>query len=152
MADVPAVQNIEDVMMGDGAEFWLAQADGDLQELAMVLEVPMPQETDDLVEVTHMKSPNKRKEYISGWGDGSEGDVVMNYVPGSPTDILIREAKASKAPRAYKVVLPTADDGTWEITGFVLVRGYAPSNPMADRRTATMTVKFTGEENQEEGA
>jgi predicted secreted protein len=152
MADVPAVQNIEDVLMGDGSEFWLAQADGDLQELAMVLEVPPVSETDDLVEVTHMKSPNKRKEYIPGWSDGDEADVVMNYVPGSTTDILIREAKASKELRDYKIVLPLNDGETWEITGSCIVRAYKTSNPMADRRTATMTIKFTGAETQEAGA
>jgi predicted secreted protein len=152
MADVPAVQNIDDVDLGDGSEFWLAAANEDLHELAMVTEVPMPQEDIDLVEVTHMKSPNRRKEYISGWKDGSEGDVVMNYVPGSPTDILIREAKEAGDRRAYRIVLPTADDGTWEVTGFVIVRAYLPTNPLNDRRTATMTVKFTGAETQAAGA
>lgn len=151
MADVPAVNDIDDVELGAGSEFWLADDAGNLTELEMVLEVPMPQETDDLVEVTHMKSPGKRKEYIGGWSDGSEADVVMNYVPGSKTDKLIREAKASKERRAYRIVLPTSD-GTWVITGFVLVRGYLPTNPIGDRRTAAMTVKFTGAEAQAAGA
>jgi predicted secreted protein len=151
MVDKPAVHNIEDADLGDGSEFWLAAANGDMTELAMVLEVPMPQEDIDLVEVTHMKSPNRRKEYISGWKDGSEGDVVMNYVPGSPTDVLIRGAKDSGERRAYRIVLPTAD-GTWEVSGFVIVRGYQPTNPLGDRRTATMTVKFTGAETQAAGA
>lgn len=151
MADVAAVQNIEDADLGDGSEFWLAAANGDMVELAMVTEVPMPQEDIELVEVTHMKSPGRRKEYISGWKDGSEGDVVMNYVPGSPTDVLIRGAKDAGDRRAYRIVLPTKD-GTWEITGFVIVRAYLPNNPLGDRRTATMTVKFTGAETQAEGA
>jgi len=147
MADKPAVQNIADVDLGAGSEFWLAAANGDMTEFAMVTEVPYPSESDDLVEVTHMKSPNKRKEYIGGWSDGDEADITMNYVPGSPTDLLIREAKASKKPRAYRLVFPTAT-GKWQITGFVLVRAYSVAAPMDDRRTATVTVKFTGAENQ----
>lgn len=151
MPDVPATFDIEDVDLGDGSEFWLENAEGNLQELAMVTEVPMPQEETELIEVTHMKSPNRRKEYTSGWKDGSEGDVVMNYVPGSETDALIRDAKDKGDRRAYRIVLPTKD-GTWEVTGFVIVRGYLPTNPLGDRRTATMTVKFTGAETQAAGA
>ena len=35
-------------------------------------------------------------------------------------------------------------NGTWEITGSLIVRNYVRTNPKADLRLATLTVKWTG--------
>ncbi|WP_165363653.1 hypothetical protein [Sphingobium cupriresistens] len=72
-------------------------------------------------------------------------------IPGSPSDVLLRKAKADLRPHAYKIVLQNGT-GTWEITGSLLVRDYVRSNPMMDRRTATARVKWVNLETEAAGA
>jgi hypothetical protein len=132
--------------IGYGAGFFLhngvAAAGGALVELAEVFALNPPDEQADDIEVTHFKSPGRTKEYIQGLIDAGEADVSMNYNPGSPTDILIREAKTSGKNRDYKIELLDEDGDIWEITGQVYVKGYKRDIPINDRMAATMTVRF----------
>jgi hypothetical protein len=134
--------------LGYGAGFWLANAAGTLTELAEVFALNPPNEQADDVEVTHFRSPGKKREYIQGLIEAGEADVQMNYEPGSATDVLVREAKAATGDagtRAYKIELLDSAGDIWEITGECYVKGYARDVPVDDRMTATMTVKFTGD-------
>jgi predicted secreted protein len=141
-----------EVGIGSGSEFWLDNASNVLTELGEILSVtpPNPQTAD--VEATHMKSPNRRREYIAGLIEDGEGSFEMNYIPGSATDVLIRAAQNDGATRSYKIVLPVADGTTWEITGDCIVKGYERSTPIDDRMTATLTVRFTGASSEAAGA
>lgn len=129
--------------IGLGTAFWLGNATAVLTELGEILSVTPPSSTVDEVDATHMKSPNRRKEYIAGLVDDGEGSFEMNYVPGSASDILIREAVNAGASRAYKIVIPNGAAG-WEITGTCIVRAYERNVPIDDRMTATLSVRFTG--------
>jgi predicted secreted protein len=141
-----------EVGIGWGAEFWLDNASDSLTELGEVLSVtpPNPQTAD--VVATHMKSPNRRNEYIAGLIDDGEGTFEFNYVPGGATDVLIRAAINDGNTRDYKIVLPVADGSTWEITGDCIVKGWERTTPIDDRMTATMTVRFTGASSEAAGA
>jgi hypothetical protein len=75
--------------------------------------------------------------------DGAESNLVMKIALGSPSDLACRAAMADGKSRPYKMVLPTAS-GTWEITGSLIVRNYTRTNPKADLRMATLTVKWSG--------
>ena len=129
--------------IGWGAAFWLANASATLTELAEITSITLPNAQVADVEATHFKSPNRRREYISGLIEDGEGSFEMNYNPGSATDILVRAAREDGVARAYKIVVP---DGaaTWEVTGTCIVKGYERSVPMDDRMMATLSVRFTG--------
>jgi predicted secreted protein len=137
--------------IGIGAEFWLDNASSVLTQLGEITGVSLPNSQVAEVEATHFGSPNRRREYISGLIDDGEGSFEMNYIPGSPTDALIRAALADGVTRGYKIVVPTAD-GTWEVTGDLIVRGYERGVPLDDRMTATLTVRFTGAATEAAGA
>ncbi len=131
--------------IGLGTEFWLeATAGGTLTKLGEILGVPSPSITVDEVEATHMGSPGGYREYITGLRDGGEGEITMNYVPGSPTDLLIRAALADGEQREYMIVIPDGATG-WEVTGTLVVRSYAKDIPIDDRMTATLGVRFSGQ-------
>ena len=132
------------VGIGSGAQFWLGNASNVLIKLAEIVSVnpPNPQVAD--VEATHMESPNRRKEYIAGLIEDGTGAFEMNYVPGSASDQLLIAALAAGTARAYKIVLPVANGTTWEISGTCIPKGYDRNTPIADRMTATLTVRFTG--------
>jgi predicted secreted protein len=130
--------------IGSSAEFWLADDAGVLTELEEILSVTPPNPQVDDVEATHFKSPGRRREYISGLIEDGEGVFEMNYVPGSDTDELIREALEAGDDREYKIVVPDGDFG-WAISGTCIVKGYERNIPIDDRMTASLTVRFTGE-------
>lgn len=133
-----------DARIGYGAEFWLDDATGTLTKLAEITNVtpPNPQVSD--VEATHFESPGRRREYVTGLIEDGEGTFEMNYVPGSDTDELIREALADGETREYRIIVPDGADG-WQIDGSCIVRGYERNIPIDDRMTATLTVRFTGD-------
>jgi len=136
----------DEVVTGHGSEFWLANAAGTLVQLAELTEVPLPAGAADLYETSHLKTQGFKTFKTARLADGEEADLVGNYIPGSPTDALIREAKESGEAREFRIVIDVDDDGTTrrEFTGEVLVRNYVRSNPADDRRTFTATVKWSG--------
>lgn len=141
--------------IGYGAELHLwdrlkAGAPG-LVELDEMTGIKTPSSTVDTVDATHFKSAGAYREFIAGLIDTGEADMVMNYVPGSVSDLLCQQVKNDRATIAYKIVLPT-EDGTWEITGNLLPRTYDTDIPIDDRMAATLGVKFSGPEVQAAGA
>ncbi len=131
--------------IGWGSEFWLADGDGTLVELDEVTELPFEEAEADDVDVTHFKSPGRRKEYVAGLIEPGTGTLGMNYIPGSPTDVLIREAHASGKPRAYREFLT---DGTtkkiWQIDGFLIVKSRPRTVTVGDKKQLQVNVRFTG--------
>jgi predicted secreted protein len=132
-----------DALIGYGTEFWLDNAAGVLTQLDEITAVTPPNPQVEDVEATHFLSPNRRREYISGLIEDGEGTFEMNFVAGSATDEIIRDALNDGVARSYKIVLPDGAAG-WEITGECIVKGYERAIPIDDRMTATLTVRFTG--------
>lgn len=139
---------MSDARIGWGGEVQLSTSiseDG-LTELVEVVSFGLPDEQADEVEVTHLKSEDRRKEYISGLTDGGEVEVGLNYVPGSATDILIRDAKDAGDIRAVRFIIPGTDgEPAWQITTTGFVKGYK-RGPLApgDKIEATVTIRITG--------
>lgn len=130
------------VGIGLGSQFWLANASAVLTQLDELLSVTPPNPQNDDVEATHMAST--AKEYISGLTDYGNGEFTFNFIPGNATDVLIRAAVVDKVVRAFKVVLPIANGTHQEITGNCIVKGWVPADPIAERMTAALTVRYTG--------
>ncbi|SNT76713.1 phage tail tube protein [Paracoccus seriniphilus] len=109
-------------------------------ELEFVGDIDMPDEQIDEIEVTHMKSPGRRKQFISGLTDGGEVSIPMNYIPGSATDVLLLGLKASG--ETVQVEITLTETGTPEIyAGFL--KGYARTAPVNDKMMATATFRLS---------
>jgi hypothetical protein len=131
--------------IGWGTTFLLANAAGVLTELDEVTEIPFAEETADDVETTHFKSPKRRKEYKLGLIEPGEGTLTLNYIPGSPTDILLRAAHNDGKVRAFRAILPDeVGEPDWQIDGFLLVKSRGRNVPIGDRMTQSVMVRFTG--------
>ena len=98
----------------------------------------------DQVEVTHMQSPNRYREFISGLLDGGEASFEMNFVPGSTSDDRIFELlnlpTGVSRRRACRISFPNGV--TWSFDAEVT--GYEPDVPFDDAMTATVTLKVSG--------
>lgn len=109
-------------------------------EIALVQDIEMPDEQIDEVDVTHMKSPGRRKQFIAGLIDGGEVSIPHNYIPGSPTDILLKEIKASGEQVVIEITL--TEDGEPEgFSGYL--SGYGRTAPIGDKMTATATFRLS---------
>lgn len=129
------------VQTGIGSEFWLKPATGILVKIGEVTNVPIPNGTTDLIDASHMGTVGFRDYIQSPLQDGEEADLEINWIPNSATDLLLRDAVGFS--RDFKVVCPVAG-GHYDFTGACLVRRYVRTNPMDDKRTATLTVKWMG--------
>jgi predicted secreted protein len=112
--------------------------------LAEVKSITPPSIDVDQVEVTHMQSPNRFREYISGLLDGGEASFEMNFIPGSTSDDrlfeLLNLPTGVSRRRACRISYPNGV--TWSFNAEVT--GYEPDVPFDDAMTATVTLKVTG--------
>lgn len=116
-----------------------------LDELVQVVSFGLPDNATDRVETTHLKSPNRRREYTSGLVDGGEVEVVLNFRPGSDTDQLIEDAQIAGDERAVRFVVPHLGVAAWDYTTTAIVTGYNRGTVTADgKMEATMTLAITG--------
>ena len=131
-----------DVETGHDSTFELDNASGTLTKLGEITGVmPVPSGAAPLLDATHFETVDFM-DYIQGpLQDGEEVDIEMNWIPGSATDALCREAKGKT--RDYKITLPV-DEDTYEITGSVLVRDYISTNPNLEKRSCILRVKWVG--------
>ncbi len=113
-----------------------------LVEIGEVINVTPPGGTADRVDATHMKSPGRRREYISGLIDSGEASFEINWIPGSPTDVLLRGLLASGAVVEHQIEWANGVSVTFDAA----LTGFEKSTPIDDRMTATITVAPSGEE------
>jgi predicted secreted protein len=117
------------------------EVNGTFTALAEVFEVTPPEIAVDQVEVTHFKSPNRSREYIPALSDNGTASASMNYVPNSATDQLIDTLLGSGDVAKMRITYP--NDAT--VTFDAFVSGYSKSIPVADRMTAEVQFKVTGD-------
>jgi hypothetical protein len=127
-----------DVETGRG-EFWLDDAASLSTKLGEVFEIPIPTGAAELIDASHFDTVGFRDYITARLRDGEEADVVLNWVPNSATDILCVAAIGQTRDFAIRVY---QDTGVYIFTGSVLVRDYVRTNPLDDRRTGTLRVKW----------
>jgi len=135
-------------LLGYGTTFVIATSGNsptDYVSVGEIYDVTPPSAEVDQVEVTHMQSDNRRREFISGLIDGGECSFEMNFIPGSAGDLELIEiltlALGVSRRRQCRIRYP---NGVTE-TFFAELQQYQPSVPTDDRMTATVTFKVTGD-------
>lgn len=135
------------VTIGYGAKVSLETEDSplDFLELSEVFNITPPQMTVDSIEATHMQSPNRRREFVSGLIGSGECSFEMNYIPGSVSDIRLNEILDIPAgqQRRRQVLITYPNGETHQFSGELT--GYEPNIPTDDRMTATVTFTVTGD-------
>lgn len=129
---------------GWGGSFHLGLVAGTLTELIEVVSFTLPNGETETIEATHLKSPNRRREFIAGMIDDGDLEIVLNYVPGSATDVLVSAAHNDGVVRFFKAVIPRAT-ANWEILGSGIITGRDRGSVEADgvMRTTVM-MRMTG--------
>jgi hypothetical protein len=144
--------------IGWGGKVYLSTdgTEANLTQLSEVVDTAFPQDQADEVDATHLLSPGRRKEFISGLIDAGSVTVTLNYVPGGATDLLLTAAKENGTTRKVRFEIPD-DTGTgaieWNVTTSCFVKQYAPDKMAAGEKiTATAVLRITGAQEQGAGA
>jgi xanthine/CO dehydrogenase XdhC/CoxF family maturation factor len=144
--------------IGWGGKLFLStdNTEANLVQLAEVVSCTFPQDQADEVEVTHLLSPGRRKEFKAGLIDGGDVTVQLNYVPLGATDLLLVAARTTGDTRKVRFEIPD-DSGTGTIDANVttqaFVKRYAPDNmEPGSKITATLILRITGDQEQGAGA
>lgn len=127
---------------GWGGEFHFDNNSNVLTEWVEVVSFTLPNGQTEQLDATHLKSPNRRREKVSGMIDDGDLTVVLNYRPGSQTDIDIMQAFTEGDTRDYMAVVPRATTD-WEVTGQAYVAGVDRGEISVDgimRVTVTLTL------------
>ncbi|QIG80109.1 phage tail tube protein [Stakelama tenebrarum] len=134
-----------------GNEFWLEDTPGGtLTELGEVTGIPTDSDEAEEVDVTHFKSPERRRETKAGLSTPSSGDLMINYLPGSPTEAILRQAAADRLVRAYREIIPDeAGDADWQVDGYLWVKSRGRPLEVGGVMRQTISVKFTGSRSEQ---
>lgn len=111
-------------------------------ELGKVNNISPPNEQTDQVERTHMKSPNRTKQFVSGLKDPGDMTIGLNYVPGNGTELYIIAWRKTGENREVEVGLAESlEADTFE--AFPL--GFAPGSlEPSGLMTADLNLKVAG--------
>lgn len=114
--------------------------EGPFTNLGEVTSITPPPVTRDIIDATHMESPEGWREFIAGLKDGGEMSCDLNFVPGSATDDLLVAMQAEDDPRPMQITFPNG--AIWAFSAYCT--GYEPTAPVDDKMTATATFKVSG--------
>jgi predicted secreted protein len=113
--------------------------------VAEVINVTPGEATADRIDATHMQSPGRRREYISGLIDNGEASFEINWVPGSATDERLRTLFESGQTVQHRITFPGGAPRL-TVTYEASIIGFSKAIPIDDRMTATITVAVSGAE------
>lgn len=135
-----------EAMIGYGSIFAIDDENSPTNYVALgeVMSITPPSETIDLIDATHMQSPDRRREFIDGLIDGGEASFEMNYIPGSASDerlnVLLNLPTGTSRRRSCRITYP---NGVFQTFNAILT-GYEKTVPFDDKMVATVTFKVTG--------
>ena len=110
--------------------------------LEEIKDVTWPVAEADDIEATHMASPNRTKEFISGLTDNGEVVIPMNWVPGSDTDVLLADLKST----GELVQVEFTDNSVCATPEVYIgyVRRYSRTSPVNDVQMAEAAFRISG--------
>lgn len=134
---------MSDAILGYGITYEIESAVPDLfDELGEVSDITIPDETVDEVDVTHYKSPDRTREFLAGLIAKGDGTFTINWIPGNPTDLILRNLRISGDTRRHRITFPNSTVVTFP----AFIKGRTPALPIDDRLSCSFTVKGAGAE------
>jgi hypothetical protein len=109
-------------------------------DLGEVINIGPPTRDLDIIDATHMQSPNRTREFILGLIDPGEANVEMNYVPGGTTDDMLVAIEAAAVAVNCRIVFPNGVN--WTFLALLQSRDFDIT--VDDKMTHTATWKVTG--------
>lgn len=113
----------------DGGSTWV--------EVEEIGSITPPSFTTDTVDATHMQSPNRTREFISGLIDPGSASFTINWIPGSASDVLLKGLQTNGTSFGARETYPNGVTSTY--TG--IVEGLTAAVPLDDKMSMEVTIK-----------
>jgi hypothetical protein len=132
-------------MLGFGSVFQIVDDNSpDLYvDMSEVTSIKPPSAKLDQIDVTHMQSPGRRREFISGLIDGGEASFEMNFIPGSVSDLRLNTLLAlpvgASRRRSCRISFPNGVTWTFDAE----LTGYTPAVPFDVKVTGALVLGTT---------
>lgn len=111
-------------------------------DVAEIKNISGPQHGQELIDVTHMQSPNFYKEFIASFLDGGEVSADLNFTNVASQTAVLDDLEDRRVSN-YQIIFTTdAGDVTCDFT--CLVTRFEPSFNMNAAISASLTLKITG--------
>lgn len=127
---------MSDAIIGAGSDFKRG-----LVSVGEVLSIGPPSLSRDAVDATHMKSPNRWREFIFALKDGGEVTVEIQSKPSSAAYLALVADFSNDDAETYSIEFP--DGSNWAFSAGIT--GMDTSNPIDGKITTSTTFKVTGE-------
>tara|TARA_Y100000310_G_scaffold325782_1_gene389816 strand:+ start:1469 stop:1882 length:414 start_codon:yes stop_codon:yes gene_type:complete len=125
--------------IGFGAIFGIESATpGTYTKVAEVTAITPPSRSREAIDVTHLESPDRYREFIASIMEGGEASLTLNFVP-SATDTLVDAFEAGTGN--YEIIFP---NGVKMQFGGVFTSYEIGELVDNDKMTATCTIKQSG--------
>lgn len=108
--------------------------------LGEVTSITPPSDSIDQIDVTHMGSTGRTREFISGLSDPGDMSLEINWIPSNATDAYILAWKTAGTSRSTKITYPNGAIDTFD--SFVL--GYQKTLTPGEKLSATLSLKVAG--------
>ncbi len=135
---------MSDARIGYDSSYHISNGDSPetFEEIGEVFNITPGEESTDRVDVTHYKSPDRRREFVAGLIDPGEASFEINWIPGNDTDEFIRQLRTSGETRTHKIRFPNGVTVSFD----AIILSYSKAIPLDDKMTATITVAVSGAE------
>lgn len=108
--------------------------------VAEVTAIKPPSLSRDSVDVTHMQSTEKWREFIMGLKDGGEVSIDVNFVTDSASTLLMLAEFDTDTVGNKQIVFTSGS--VWSFAAGCT--GFEPDSPIDDKMSATVTFKISG--------
>lgn len=130
---------------GGGFELSTDETEGNLVALVQVVSFGLPQVDVDQVEITHLKSDDRFKEFTDGLADGGTAAITLNFRPGSDTDEMIDVWEGARGRRLVRFTVPLQGTPAKTYSCLATFAGYDRGTVSAgDKMEAVLSVKLSG--------
>lgn len=136
---------MSDAIHGYGTQFLRGNEDGPPETFTAIAEVTnisgISQEK-ETIEVTHLESPSKYREFISGLRDAGEVTIDLNFIPDGTSFANLKTDFEADVARSYQIIWPDTASTTVTFEGHVTA--LPPEAPVDDKLSISVTFKVTG--------
>lgn len=110
--------------------------------IAEIRDITLDGRTLELIDATHMESPDASREYIPSLKDSGTIGFTGNYLPGSASQQILETRRAARTRNNYRVIWTNTDgDNTDTFAGYVVA--YNPSANIEDKLSFSGSIKIT---------
>lgn len=110
--------------------------------IAEVTGIRLNGRTLELIDATHMESPNAHREFLPSLLDSGEVQMDLNFLPANAQQAGLETDRAARTRRNFQLVWTDTGGTTYQFAGYVT--GFDVSAVIDDKLSGTATIKITG--------